>query len=147
MSISLVKKICAPAILLFIVFVSFSCNSTRSSIGVEEGWDLLGEKKVNFVRDRDDIQVRNSNRYTALRFKIENRDVRLNNLTVNYVNGDKLSPAVDDVVTAGQSSRVIELAAEGKTISTISFKYRTEGSILKGRGRVLVFGKRYTSGY
>ena len=142
----MMKKIIIPA-LLFLSTLTFSCNSSRQSIGLEEGWDLLGEKKVNFVRDRDAVEVHNSNKYTALRFKIENRDVRLNNLTVNYVNGDKLSPAVDDVITAGQSSKVIELAAEGKTISTISFKYRTQGNVLKGRGRVLVFGKRYNPGY
>lgn len=141
------KKYFIAAGLLLLITQSFSCNSSRQSIGIEEGWDLLGEMKVNFVRDRDALEVRNSNKYTALRFKIEKRDVRLNNLTVYYINGDKLSPTVDDEIKAGQSSRVIELAAEGKTLNKIAFKYRTKGSILKGRGRVLVFGKRYTSGY
>jgi hypothetical protein len=133
------KKQLIPVVLMLFATANFSCSNSRRSIGVEQGWDLLGEMKVNFVRDRDALEVRNTNKYTAIRFQIEKRDVRLNSLSVYYVNGDKLSPAVDDVIRAGQSSRVIELAADGK--------YRTEGSILKGRGRVLVFGKRYDPGY
>lgn len=144
---SILKKLFIPAALILFATANFSCSNSRQSIGVEEGWDLLGEMKVNFVRDRDALEVRNSNKYTAIRFKIEKRDVRLNDLTVYYVNGDKLSPAVDDVIPAGQTSRVIELAADGKVISKIGFKYRTQGSVLKGRGRVLVFGKRYNPGY
>lgn len=144
---SMFKKLLAPLLLVLIATTNFSCSNSRQSIGVEEGWDLLGEMKVNFVRDRDALEVHNSNKYTAIRFQIEKRDVRLNNLTVVYVNGDKLSPAVDDVIPAGQTSRVIELAADGKVISKIDFKYRTQGSVLKGRGRVLVFGKRYNPGY
>lgn len=141
------KKLLIPVALILFATANFSCTNSRKSVGVEQGWDLLGEMKVNFVRDRDALDVRNSNKYTAIRFQIEKRDVRLNSLSVYYVNGDKLSPAIDDVIPAGQSSRVIELAADGKVISKIEFKYRTEGSILKGRGRVLVFGKRYDPGY
>ncbi|MEO5945121.1 MAG: hypothetical protein ABIP30_05255 [Ferruginibacter sp.] len=144
---SILRKLLIPVALILFATANFSCSNSRQSVGVEQGWDLLGERKVNFVRDRDAIEVRNSNRYTAIRFQIEKRDVRLNSLSVNYVNGDKLSPQVDDVIPAGQTSRIIELAADGKVISSIDFKYRTEGSILKGRGRVLVFGKRYDPGY
>jgi hypothetical protein len=144
---SMLKKLLIPFTFILLVASSFSCNSSRKSIGIEEGWDLLGELKVNFVRDRDALQVHNTNLYTAIRFKVEQKNVRVNDLTVNYVNGDKLSPSIDDEISAGQYSRVIELAAQGKSISTIDFKYRSQGSILKGRARVLVFGRRYDRGY
>ena len=32
-----------------------ACSSSRRSIGIEEGWELLSESKVNFVRDKDEI--------------------------------------------------------------------------------------------
>ncbi len=133
-------------LLLSAVMVS-SCGTARRSIGIEEGWELLGEKKVNFVRDKDDLPVRSNNQFTAIRFKVEDRDVRLNELKVFFQNGDKLEPALDDVITAGQASRIIELAADGRYIDRIEFKYRTTGNILKGRANVLVLGKRYYPGY
>lgn len=139
------KKVLLAFILLFSIFATISCSSTRKSIAIEEGWELIGESKVNFVRDRDQVDVISANRFTAIRFKVENRDIRLNGLNVVYQNGDKLAPVIDDIIVADQYSRDIELGPEGKMIRSIDFKYRTTGNILKGRGNVLVFGKRFVN--
>jgi len=120
-----------------------SCSSSRRSIGIEEGWDFLGEQRVNFVRDVDEIDISNTNRYTALRFKVEGRDVRLNDLRIYLDNGDVLSPNLDDVIPADQFSRDITIASEGRMVDKIQFKYRTTGNVLKGRANVLVFGQRH----
>lgn len=137
------KKLLIVFILLATIFTILSCSSTRRSIAIEEGWELLGESKVNFVRDRDQVDVMSANRFTAIRFKVEKRDIRLNDLNVVYQNGDKLAPVIDEVIVADQYSRDIELGPEGKAIRSVDFKYRTTGNVLKGRGNVLVFGKRY----
>ena len=131
--------------LLFSV-ISFSCGSSRRSIAIEEGWDLLGESKANFVRDKDAIQVHSNSRYSAIRFKVEEREIKLSDLKVVYMNGDKLEPSIEEVIPADQTSRIIELGLEGKNISQIEFKYRTTGNLLKGQAKILVFGRRY-SGY
>ena len=104
---------------------------------------MLSERKVNFVRDKDEVDVESRNQFTALRFKVEDRDVRLNDLKVTFDNGDKLEPALDEIIPADQSSRVIELARDGRRIDKIEFKYRTTGNVLKGRANVLVIGKKY----
>ncbi len=139
-------KVLLPFLMLM-VFALSACTTSRRSIGIEEGWELLGEEKVNFVRDRDAIDVRSRNQYTALRFMVEEREIRLNDLKITYQNGDMLTPSVDEVIPAGQTSRIIELAAEGKYIDKIEFAYRTTGNVLKGRGKVIVLGKRYYPGY
>ncbi|HZG99438.1 MAG TPA: hypothetical protein VEY32_00070, partial [Flavisolibacter sp.] len=55
-----------PMLLLIAVMItSVSCISSRRSIAIEEGWELLGEQKVNFVRDVDEIQVNSRSRFTA----------------------------------------------------------------------------------
>lgn len=138
--------------LLFIIIISttlfiLSCASSRRSIGVEEGWELLSSQKVNFVRDKDEIRVNSRNQFTAIRFKVEDKDVRIHDLKVYYQNGDKLEPSLDAVIPADQYSREIELAQDGRYIERISFKYRSTGNILKGRASVLVFGKKYFTGY
>lgn len=134
-------------LILIAVLVLNACSSSRRTLPVEEGWDLLGEQKVNFVRDRDAITVYNTNRYTAIRFKVEKKDIILNDLKVVYENGDKLSPTIGDKIMADQFSRVIELGPEGKLIRSVEFKFRSTGSVLKGRANVLIFGKRYTQPY
>ncbi len=128
--------------LLFSAIAFASCSSTKT-VAIEQGWDLLGESTVNFVRDRDAVTVYSNERYTAIRFQVQKREIKLSELKILYPNGDKLDPAVDDILTPGQYSREIQLGPEGKDIRTIEFSYRTTGNLLKGRAKVLVFGKRY----
>ncbi|HEY0057917.1 MAG TPA: hypothetical protein VGB56_02220 [Flavisolibacter sp.] len=120
-----------------------ACGSSRRSIAIEEGWELLGESKVNFVRDKDQIKVYSSNSFTAIRFRVEDRDVVIHDLSIFFTNGDKLEPNIDEVVVADQYSRVIELAREGRNIDRIEFRYRTTGNVLRGRAKVLILGQRY----
>ena len=129
------------------LLILMSCGSSRRSVAVEEGWDLIAEKKVNFVRDKDEIRVSGRVPYSAIRFKVEDRDIRINDVKIYFDNGDKLEPSMDDVVAADQYSREITLASEGKYIDRIEFKYRTTGNILKGRGNVLLFGQKSYNAY
>lgn len=128
----------------FLMLLLLSCGPARRSIAIEEGWDLLGELKPDFVRDKDVIDVHSSYKFTDIRFKVEKHEIRLNSLSIYFQNGDKLSPAVDEIVPPDQYSRNIEIATDGKFINKIEFKFRTTGNIFKGRANVLVFGKRYT---
>lgn len=138
----MIKKIVTA--IIFLMIVNASCAPARRSISVEEGWDLLGEKKADFVRTTDVIEVHSTYKFTAIRFKVEKHEIRLNELKIHFQNGDKLEPSLDDILPADQYSREIELSTDGKFIYKIEFKYRTTGNIFKGRANILVFGKRYT---
>ena len=140
--LSTLRFLACFSLLLFLV----SCGPSRRSIAIEEGWDLLGELKPDFIRDKDVIEVHSSNKFTDIRFKVEKHEVRLNNLTVFFQNGDRLSPSLDEVIAPDQYSRNIEIATDGKFINKIEFQGRTTGNVLKGRANVIVFGKRY-NGY
>jgi hypothetical protein len=87
--------------------------------------------------------VHSTYKLTAIRFKVEKKEVRLNDLKIYFQNGDKLEPSLDDIIAADEYSKEIELSQDGKFVTKIEFKYRTTGNILKGRANVLVFGKRY----
>ena len=137
-----IRKYFLPVLIIGLLFVS-ACGSSRRSIGLEEGWELLSERKVNFVRDKDEVVIESRNQFTALRFRVEDRDIRLSELKVYFDNGDKLEPALDEIIPAGQSSRIIEQARDGRRIDKIEFRYRTTGNILKGRANVLLIGKKY----
>lgn len=137
----MIKKI-LPVITVLMIITS--CGPSRHSIPIEEGWDLLGEQKVNFIKDKDVIDIRSSYKFTAIRFKVEGHEIKLTGLKIYYQNGDKLEPSMDDIIAANQYSREIELSQEGKFVNKIEFKYHTIGNVFKGRANVLVFGKRYT---
>lgn len=133
--------------LLALITISFSCGSSRRTVAIEEGWEILGELTVNFGRDRDILQVNSSSKYSALRFKIEERAVKIQELKIVFANLDKLEPAIDEEVQADQYSKIIELGQDGKEVRSVEFKYRTTGNLLKGRAKILVFGKRFVPLY
>ncbi len=121
----LLMKLYLSPFLIVCMLLHSACGSSRRSVGIEEGWELLSERKVNFVRDKDEIVVESRNQFTAIRFQVEDRDVRLNDLKVYFENGDKLEPSLDETIPANQMSRIIDLAQDGRRISKIEFKYRT----------------------
>lgn len=130
-------------IFILMAFAMVSCNSQRRTLVVEEGWELIGQQRVNFVRDNDQIDVTNENKFTTLKFRVEDRAVRLNGLKIYFTNGDKLEPSLDDEIAADQYSREIELGREGRMIDKVEFSYRTTGNMLKGRASVLIFARKY----
>ncbi len=119
-----------------------SCT-TRKSIPIEEGWEFLGEKSVNFVSDKDFVEVNSNSKFTAIKFKVEDREIRLNSVKLHLENGDVLQPSLDDVIASDSYSREISIASEGRFIDKIEFTFRTTGNVLRGRANVLVFGKKF----
>jgi len=139
------KNLAGVWLLLILIFTITACSSSRKTIAVEEGWDLIAEDYVNFVKDKDVIQVVSNTPYTDIKIQAEKKDIVIKNFKIVYLNGDKLSPAIGSVLKAGETSNAIHLSPAGKIVRSIEFKYRSTGSILKGRGRVLIFGKRLYS--
>jgi hypothetical protein len=137
------KKIFGLALLSSLVLLAVSCGSARRTLVVEEGWEMLGQAKVNFVRDKDVVDVTSENKYTAIKFRVEDREIRLNDLKIYFTNGDKLEPSMDDVIGKDQYSRLIEVGKEGRMIDKVEFTFRTTGNLLKGRANIIVLGKKY----
>jgi hypothetical protein len=139
-----IRKMFLPALIAIIVTGATSCAPATRTLAVEEGWELIGEEKANFVKDKDEIMVNSTSLFTDIRIKVENKKLILHNFKVVYPNGDKMQPAMPSVLSPNQYSPAIHLSPTGKQIRSVEFKYRSTGNILKGRGRVLIFGKRYT---
>ena len=141
----LMKKILQAKTMVVVALLMLlaSCSSSRRSIAIEEGWELLGEEKVDFIRDKDEILVRSRSPFTAVQFKVEDKEVRLNYLKIHFQNGDKLEPNLNDIIGADQASPIIQISAEGRQIDKIEFKYRSVGKIFGSRANVLVLGKKF----
>lgn len=52
------RRVLSITVVAFVLALA-SCHTSRKSIGIEEGWELLSEQKVNFVRDKDEIVLNN----------------------------------------------------------------------------------------
>jgi len=129
--------------LLLITSILFSCKPTTNIINEGEGWILLGEEKVNHIRESDVISIRTQDTFTALRIYVKGRNVTKLSMKIHLINGDILQPMLEKRINADDRSRIVEIAADGRQLDHIELRYRSEGSIFTKRGVVQLLGRRY----
>jgi hypothetical protein len=109
------------------------------------GWSLLGEQTVQGKRDRDVITVgKYEGKFDQLQLVVLDSDIDLKDITVQFSNGEKWSPALKHSFRQGQRSRVIDLPGNNRTIAKIELVYaNTPGG---GRAKVAVYGRDKKAG-
>jgi hypothetical protein len=105
------------------------------------GWTLLGERTVDGHYDHDRIEVgRYEGRFSKLTIVVENSDLELIDLSIQFGRGEPWHPAISHYFREGQRTRAIDFPGDERTIRYIDFKYRNLPG--GGRAKVAVFGLR-----
>jgi hypothetical protein len=111
------------AALLFSPLSSFSEHSIPT-----QRWEKLGQRKVNFSLDRDEIGVgRFEGFFTALQVRIRKGPINMHKMVVHFHNGDTKEIELRNNFAAGSESRVIDLPGNTRIIDKIVFWYDTKG--------------------
>jgi hypothetical protein len=133
-------KFLKPLLLFFIAVIALLSFTTIENNGLQQ-WNLIGEKRVSFLVDRDVIHVTGNDNYRQIKLKVKDGPVHILDMDVHFENGDKFDVALKEKFSNGGESRVIDLPGGSRSIKKIEFWYETRG-FAKGRGRVQVWGKR-----
>ena len=91
----------------------------------KSGWHKIGERSVNFSKDRDEILVIGADRFTALKFKVTEAPINLMDLEVYYESGDKQDISVRSPIMAGTESKIINLTSGERGLKKVVFVYQT----------------------
>ena len=113
-----------PALLL-IPLVSF--NTLNDRVLSAFSWEKLGQRKVNFKADRDEIGVGTyEGFYDALQVKVRNGAINMLRMVVHFGNGETQEIELRSNFTDGSVSRVIGLPGNRRMISKVVFWYETK---------------------
>lgn len=141
--------------ILLSIFAFTSAFSTASIAPVMDGsttgkavvvkpprWIKLGQRKVNYALDRDEILVTASEgRFTALKLRVKKGGINLHRMVVHFADGTKKEVALRANIQAGGSTRVIDLPGNRRIIRKVVFVYDTKN--LSGRKAVVeLWGRR-----
>ena len=126
--------------ILFVVAI-FSLSFATISWSNYQQWKFIGDKKANFLIDRDVIHVTGNDNFSQIKLKVTEGPVHILDMDIYFENGDKFDVSIRNKIPRGGESRVIDLPGGSRSIKKIEFWYETKG-FLKGRGRVSVWGKR-----
>jgi hypothetical protein len=104
------------------------------------GWTFLGDRWVRGNKDHDAIHVgKKEGRFKRIVILVDQSDLEMFDIVVQFGNGEKFSPDVRQVFKEGSRSRVIDLPGGDRFIQKITFRY---GNLPGGgRARVHVYAK------
>lgn len=106
----------------------------------DRGWELLGTKRVGFLTDRDVIRVgRQEGRFKAIKLRVRNAPIFMNDLKVVYANGRPDDLPVRSEIRAGGETRAIDLKGRERAIREVQLVYRSKPSF-RGFATVEVWG-------
>jgi hypothetical protein len=106
-------------------------------------WEKIGEAKVDFNRDRDEIHVGNDKYYSAVKFRVKEAAINLSDMEIYYENGrGKQVIPIGAIVKETGESRVIDLKGSSQDIDKIVFIYKTLDNKSNDKARVEVWGLR-----
>ncbi len=102
----------------------FSFTTTDKS---PQKWEKLGQRKVNFKADRDEIGVGGvEGFFTALQLKVDKGPINMHKMVVHFRNGQTQEIELKNNFVAGDQSRVIDLPGNRRIITKVVLWYDTK---------------------
>ena len=123
------KKIITTAVWTFVFAAFLTPFFSFYQIGVDQPsrWEKLGQRKVNFKVDKDEIGVgRFEGFFDALQIKVKKGPINMHNMVVHFHNGDTKEIELKNNFTAGSDSRIIDLPGNRRIIDKVVFWYDTK---------------------
>ena len=103
-------------------------------------WELLGERTVRLVADRDIITVGKSKQYARLKLKVKQTGIEILSISIRLANGRVLNPPLRQFIGKDRESRVIDLPGQDRAITTVTLVYKSRPGSTE-RAIVQLYGK------
>jgi len=106
----------------------------------EAGWHKIGDARVDFKSDKDKFIIIGADRFKAVKIKVMDAPVRIDDLQIAYEGGDKESVTVASALKPGDESKVIELKNHSAELKNVTFVYHTIGNSGTEKAKVELWG-------
>jgi hypothetical protein len=103
-------------------------------------WHKIGETRVSFNTDRDEITVTGADKFAALKFKVKDVPIHLMSLVAYFDDGDKQDINVNFPIKPKGESRVIEFNGGERDLKKVVFVYKTIANSSDREAQVEVWG-------
>jgi hypothetical protein len=138
------KKIILLSMLaVAICFGTAKAQKPAVVVSDKTGWHKIGETKVDFEKDHDEVMVMMADRFAALKFKVTDAPLELVDLDVFFEDGTSKNVTIGYAIkNPGESSRVIDLPGSEQSIKKIAFRYKTMPNRKEKKAQVEIWGMK-----
>lgn len=107
----------------------------------KKGWHKIGETRVDFTKERDEIMILGANRFSAIKIKVENAPVDFMGAEAYYESGDKQDlQFLSKSIKAPGESEIINLNGGERTLKKIVLVYKTIPNYKDKEAHVEIWG-------
>jgi len=106
------------------------------------GWHKIGETKVDFTKDKDEVVVMGSDRFATIKFKITDAPIEITDIEVYYESGDNQKITLGTAIKSPGESRVIDLNGGERAVKKIVFMYKTIPNYKDKKAHVEIWGNK-----
>jgi hypothetical protein len=122
---------------------SFAQKTTDKPVVVisdKSGWHKIGKTTVNFKTEKEQVLIIGSNRFSAIKFKVQEAPIDLISIEAYFASGDKQDIGINMPISAPGESKIIELNGGMRTLKKIVFVYKTLPNHKDEKGHVEIWG-------
>jgi hypothetical protein len=133
------KKI-AVFVLFAMAMAYGQANAQSVVLNDKTGWHKIGSRTIDFKNDKDEITVMGADKFSSIKFKINDAPVNLQNVEVFYETGDKQDIAVNSPIGPTMESKAYNLNGGERSLKKITFDYETLPNIKDEKAEIEVWG-------
>ena len=130
-----------PSVVFSILLIPALSFTPVKNPASAQSWDKLGQRKVNFKVDRDEISGRWDGVFNALQIKVRGGSVSMQKMVVHFRNGQTQDVALRNNFTDGSESRIIDLSGNRRFIDKVVFWYESTSTSAGGKPVVELWGR------
>jgi hypothetical protein len=134
------KYIIITIIALFAGYNTVQAQVPAVMLDNKPGWHKIGETTVNYKKEKDQVLVLGYDRFSAIKFKVEDAPVDISLVEVHYKSGDKQSINLGSSLKANEESKEIKLNGGKRKVKKIVFVYKTQPNNDDKRAHLAIWG-------
>jgi hypothetical protein len=130
----------AVFVLLAMAIVYGSANAQAVVVSDKTGWHKIGSRTIDFKNDKDEITVMGADKFSSIKFRVNDAPLNLQSVEVYYETGDKQDIAVNSPIGPTMESKSYDLNGGERNLKKIVFDYNTLPNIKDEKAEIEVWG-------
>ncbi|MFZ6009917.1 MAG: hypothetical protein ACOYXT_06160 [Bacteroidota bacterium] len=134
----------AVVILFFMLFAAYINSALAQDPAVvtsaKPGWHKVGEVSASFKMDNESIVVLGNDKFKALKFKITDSPIDIQDVKVFYENGEMEEIGLKGVFQPGEETKSYDLKGYNQELKKVVFTYKTAANRNDDRAHVELYG-------
>ncbi len=134
------KKVILMLLLSFSVTAVLQAQKPAVVLKEKRGWHKIGQASVEFKTESDAFLILGKDKYRAVQVRVMDAPIYLENMTIEYDNGESQVVDLKHNYSANSKTTVIDVKDHAKGLKKVSFVYKTVPNSNREKAEIELWG-------